>query len=95
VDIVLRITRSKSITLATLQLDGKLLGPWVDEVRAAVARLHDEEAVRLNLAGLSFADPAGIGLLEELRRNGVELTGCSALIAGLLASHRAFFVHRQ
>ena len=87
VDIVLRISQSKSITLATLNLDGKLLGPWVDEVRTIVAGLHAEESVRLNLQGLSFADPNGIALLQELRRSGVELAGCSALIAGMLASY--------
>lgn len=85
---MLRISQSKSITLATLHLDGKLLGPWVDEVRTIVARLPPDDYVRLNLEGLSFADPNGIALLQELRRHGVELSGCSALIAGLLASYQ-------
>ncbi len=85
---MLRISQSKSVTLASLHLEGKLLGPWVEEVRTIVARLHAHESVRLYLDGLSFADPNGIALLQELRRGGVELCGCSALIAGLLDSSR-------
>ncbi len=85
---MLRISQSKSITLAILHLDGKLVGPWVDEVRATVARVQAREAVRLNLQGLNFADQNGIALLQELRRSGVELSGCSALIAELLAAWR-------
>ncbi len=87
---MLRISQSQSITLAILHLDGKLLGPWVEEVRTVVAQVQAEaeDAVRLNLEGLSFADPNGIALLHELRRGGVELFGCSTLIAALLASCR-------
>jgi ABC-type transporter Mla MlaB component len=85
---VLRITHSGSIELATVALEGKLLGPWVEELRALVANLGGIEALRLNLEGLSFADPGGIALLHELHRGGVELSGCSPLIAGLLASHQ-------
>ncbi len=85
---MLRITHSGSIKLATLDLEGKLLGPWVDEVRAIVAKLRTKDAVRLNLRGLSFADPNGIALLHELKRDGVALSGCTPLIAGLLASRQ-------
>jgi ABC-type transporter Mla MlaB component len=86
---MLRISRSKSITLATVHLEGKLLEPWVSEVRTMIASLRADESVRLNLEHLSFADRNGIALLQELRRGGVELSGCSALIAGLLAAHPA------
>jgi len=85
---VLRITHSGSIQLATLDLEGKLLGPWVDEVREIVAKLRTNAAVRLNLERLSFADLDGIDLLHELQRDGVDFFGCTPLIAGLLASHR-------
>lgn len=86
---MLRITHSGSQKLTTVDLDGKLLGPWVDELRAVTAKLNGNEVVRLNLARLSFADQSGIALLQQLSRGGVELSGCSPLIAGLLASHRA------
>ena len=30
---MLRITHSGTMTVATIDLDGKLVGPWVDELR--------------------------------------------------------------
>jgi ABC-type transporter Mla MlaB component len=74
-----------SIKLATVALEGKLLAPWVDEVRTIVTNLLRSDAVRLNLDELSFADSSGIVLLHELDRAGVDLCGCSPLITGLLA----------
>jgi anti-anti-sigma regulatory factor len=84
---VLRLIHSKSVTLATVDLDGKLVGPWVDEVRTTVAKLRRDQAVCLNLEHLSFADAAGFRLLCEMRRDGVQLVGVSPLIDGLLEHH--------
>jgi len=75
------------MTLAIVSLDGKLLGPWVDEARSVIAALPANEAVRLNLANLSFADAAGIELLRAARRDGIQFVGASPLIEGLLAAH--------
>jgi anti-anti-sigma regulatory factor len=85
---VLRLIQSKTVTLATVDLDGKLVGPWVDEVRAAIAALRRDQAVCLNLEHLSFADAAGFRLLCEMRRDGVQLVGATPLIDALLAHHR-------
>ena len=52
------------MTLALLALDGKLLGPWVEELRSVIATLPGDGAVRLNLENLIFADAAGIELLQ-------------------------------
>ncbi len=72
--------------LTTIDLDGKLLGPWIDELRSVVAAARVKDAVCLNLAHLSFADAAGIDLLRAFRRDGIQLVGASPLIDGLLAS---------
>lgn len=85
---MLRITHSGYRTVATIDLDGKLLGPWVDELHSVIASLRPDDAKRLNLEKLEFADPAGLRLLHELRREGVDLVGVPPLIEGLLASHR-------
>jgi anti-anti-sigma regulatory factor len=84
---MLRITQKGTVTLTTVDLDGKLVGPWVDEVRSIVAALRAAGAVRLNLERLSFADVAGLELLFAMRRDGVQLICGSPLIEGLLASH--------
>lgn len=82
---MLRITHSGYMTVATIDLEGKLVGPWVEELRRTIGSLQPEEAKRLNLAGLAFADTAGLRLLLDLRRGGVDLVGAMPLIEGLLA----------
>ncbi len=83
---MLRITHSGYLTVATIDLDGKLVGPWVDELRRTIESLRGDDAIQLNLAKLTFADAAGLGLLNALRDDGVELVGSLPLIAGLLDS---------
>lgn len=83
---MLRITQKGSVTLTTIDLEGKLLGPWIDELRSVIATARVRDAVCLNLAHLSFADVAGIDLLRAFRREGIQLVGASPLIEGLLAS---------
>ena len=83
---MLRITKRASVPLTTIDLDGKLLGPWIDELRSVVATARVTDTVCLNLAHLSFADAAGIDLLRAFRRDGIQLVGASPLIDGLLAS---------
>ncbi len=85
---MLRITQSKSVMLAIVDLDGKLVGPWVDEVRTIVAALRTDKAVCLNLQHLSFADAQGLSLLYALRLDGVRLVSASPLIDGMLELHR-------
>jgi anti-anti-sigma regulatory factor len=75
------------MTLATLDVDGKLVGPWVDEMRTTVAALRREHSVCLNLQHLSFADAAGLSLLCTLRHDGILLVGASPLIDGMLKVH--------
>lgn len=84
---VLRLIHSKSMTLATVDLDGKLIGPWVDEVRTTVAGLQRGQKVCLNLQHLSYADAAGLELLCRMRSDGILLVGASPLIDGLLQLH--------
>ena len=82
---MLRITVSGYVKVRTLELDGKLVGPWVDELRTAIRSAGGGESVCLNLQHLAFADTAGLGLLRELRGEGVQLVGALPLMEGLLA----------
>ena len=86
---LLFITQPTSVTLVSIGLEGKLLGAWVEEARQIVADARASDRVCLNLQGLMFADSRGIELLRTLRREGVPLVGCSALIEGLLAANEA------
>ena len=84
---MLRISDPTLITLVSISLEGKLLGPWVDEARQLVAAAKASARVCLNLQGLTFADSRGIELLRTWRREGTPLMGGSPLIEGLLESN--------
>ena len=84
---MLRITQSPAVQITTLNLQGKLLAPWLDEVRAALDAARACGRVCVDLAELQFADHAGIAFLRGLRDEGVELVRGSALIEGLLATN--------
>jgi ABC-type transporter Mla MlaB component len=83
---VLKITEmAQSDSGRTLKLEGKLLGPWVDELRNVCRQLLTRaEQVSLDLAAVTFVNAAGAKLLRELIRNGIIITQCSAFVVELL-----------
>ena len=84
---MLRMTRLSHQGSIALRLEGKLLAPWVDEVRGATLNPSDGRVQRLDLSELSFVDEAGARLLALMRREGVVLEGISPLVAGLIDLH--------
>lgn len=84
---MLRMTRTESGPVTTILIEGKILGPWVPEIRAVIAAIPDSHRRRINLAGVTFVDPAGAELLATLRWDGVEVTSCPEFVAGLLERH--------
>jgi anti-anti-sigma regulatory factor len=67
---------------AILRLEGRVAGPWVAELRTACERVLGEgRALELNLAEVSFLDPAGVALLANVRERGVPLLACSPFVA--------------
>ena len=74
----------------TFKLEGKLLGPWVDELRNVCMQPLDRlEEVDLDLAAVTFVNVAGAELLRELIRQGIIITQCSAFVAELLHAEEA------
>ena len=70
-----------------LVLEGRLTGPWVDELARCWARLRGENhpgPIRIDLEGVTFVSAAGKALLARLHDDGAVLTarGCmnSAII---------------
>ena len=53
-----------------LALEGKLVGPWVEECRGILARAEPDDPPFLDLREVHFADAAGVALLEELEAAG-------------------------
>jgi anti-anti-sigma regulatory factor len=73
---MLRITVIESSEgVAVLRVEGRIAGSYVEELRRACdAHISlDRVQLSLELADVSFADPAGIELLKGLRRRGVGL----------------------
>ncbi len=72
-----------------LKLEGKLLGPWTDELRSACDQLTSQTPRRrLDLRELSYVDAAGIELLKKLRSEGFELAACSPFVATVLHTEK-------
>jgi ABC-type transporter Mla MlaB component len=64
-----------------LRLDGRLSGPWVEELRRMCARaLEKQQILIMDCGGLSFADAEGAALMRSLRDNGADLVNCSAFV---------------
>lgn len=81
---MLRITAQPSAAAGapTLVVEGRLAGAWVDELRASAAA--HPEPLALDLAGLSFADDAGVALLNQLVADGAKVVATTAYVATLL-----------
>jgi hypothetical protein len=93
---MLRITVVESSKIAvTLRVEGRIIRPWVEELRTAcnVHTVPDEVQLSLELADISFADAAGIALLTELQNRGVGLIHTTPFLAEQLKdgiSYRKF-----
>ncbi|MFN0121408.1 MAG: hypothetical protein ACKV2V_12995 [Blastocatellia bacterium] len=65
----------------TIYMEGRIAGPWVEEVRRiSQALLAAENRLILDLAGVLFADRHGVALLRELQPR-AELINCSPFLA--------------
>jgi hypothetical protein len=81
---MLKVTQTNSHGGAIVKLEGKLLQPWVDEVRALFLPSLPRSLPRLDLASLTFVDAAGADLLRQLLGQGVAIESCSPFVAALL-----------
>ncbi|MDF0676970.1 MAG: hypothetical protein P0120_21945 [Nitrospira sp.] len=64
----------------SLRLEGRLAGPWVEELRASCRQMsvRQQRCVMIDLTGVTFIDADGKALLARLWRQGAELraSGC-------------------
>jgi anti-anti-sigma regulatory factor len=79
-----------------LVLEGRLTGPWVDELARCWTRLRDENhagPIRVDLEGVTFVSAAGKAILARLHDDGAVLTarGCmtSAIIEEIAREKRS------
>jgi ABC-type transporter Mla MlaB component len=87
---MLRITSMNHRSTETLKLEGKLVEPWVTELLQTCSQLLERGLeLRLDLAAVSFVDPAGTQALRGLIRRGVTIGPCSGFVAELLKQDEA------
>ena len=85
---MLKITRiSGKGRVPVIKLEGELVGPWVDMLRQAYQQpARHSRPLRLDLAAVTYVDPAGALLLRDLVSDGVEIAACSNFVAELLVA---------
>lgn len=69
-----------------LILEGRLVGPWVSELRSAVAAARSVSGnLNLDLSGMHFVDTEGLTLLHSLSDQGVALRNATPFIQELFS----------
>jgi hypothetical protein len=72
------------------KVEGKLVGPWVHELKHACEELEiPPSCLRLDLGAVSFIDSAGVKLLDELIRRGATIVACSGFLVEMLNLDKA------
>ena len=65
----------------TLKLEGRVVGPWVGELRRIGEPLLDKDrALKLDLAEVSYVDEEGVITLNSFKSHGVKLKNCSPFV---------------
>ena len=86
---MLRITKRAAATRGqSFDLEGRLVGPWVDELKRVLDGAESSAAVTIDARGRAFADRAGVELLRRLRDGGVDIVGASSFVDALIGAGR-------
>ena len=85
---MLRITADERPRVLSFRLEGRLEGPWVEELekcwRGMVARAGTP-ALRVDLKGVTFVDAAGKAQLTAMRRQGAEFSADDCLTKAIVS----------
>ncbi len=84
---MLKISEPSLNHTVILKIEGRLVGPWVNELRnACEQQLAIKHSLNLDVADVAFADQAGLNLLLCLRGQGVRLLNGSPFLEEELRS---------
>lgn len=65
----------------TLKLEGRVVGPWVEELRRICEPfLAEDRALKFDLAEVSYVDAEGVATLNGFKARGVKLKNCSPFV---------------
>ena len=90
--LMLRITIDQGFDSIALRLEGKLIGPWVQELRTVWSRVRTTSTnhVVVSLTEVSTVDTLGRRLLTEIHSAGGVLTGSGLLAKALIEDVTGF-----
>jgi ABC-type transporter Mla MlaB component len=89
---MLRITIHNEAKMTSFVVEGKLVGPWVEELEKcwkSELAADPSLAMLVNLAAVTFIDSAGRALLSRMRRQGAKLLSNGVLINAIVAEIEA------
>jgi anti-anti-sigma regulatory factor len=85
---MLRITTHDNPECLTFQLEGKLAGPWVQELEDCWQKTlagRRRPVVRVDLRGVTFLDAAGKEFLAALHAGGAEFVAAGCAMKAIVA----------
>jgi len=85
---MLRITIHDHPETLTFQLEGKLAGPWVQELEDCWQRTlarQRKPVPRFDLTGVTYVDAAGKRFLAARHTEGAEFVACGCLMRAVVA----------
>jgi hypothetical protein len=72
----------ESVGDLTLRLEGRVVGPWIAELREACRKvLGEKRGLTLDLSEVMFASREGVALLLALKAQGVVLSACPPFLS--------------
>ena len=89
---MLKITIQNLAPITSFVLEGKLVGPWVQELEKCweeALAADSSRAVLVNLAAVTFIDSEGRALLARMRRQDARLLSTGVLINAIVAEIEA------
>ncbi|MCW5786754.1 MAG: hypothetical protein KIT49_04570 [Nitrospira sp.] len=94
---MLKITVSHEHPGMSFTLSGRLVGPWVQELRQCwlMADMDDPRQCRVDLRDVSFIDEAGARLLAQMTREGVSIQASGCLTKAIVQSLDKASVHKD
>ena len=84
---MLRITIRTRAEGVTLVLEGRLAGPWVDELArcwAALTATQDVASICVRLDAVTFIDAAGKALLQTMHEKGATFAASDCMTRAIL-----------
>jgi hypothetical protein len=93
---MLLITTETARFERTLRLEGRLAGPWIDELARTWGEVHAVRGaglIRVDLDGVTYVSPSGKSFLRRIHREYTAedalAQGDESLVADLIATYKA------